>query len=282
MNIPRHWARGEASAQDPATGELHETSAYGWSDVSIADATRSAIERAQRVAQWLRSDQEQDLDRYAYGADRPLREMVVRELGSGDRRLAAITRNQSGALVLNTPNVAFIDVDVPKRGFVAGLMDRIRGRTGVAERAALERMQAASDAHRTLGIRIYRTAGGFRCLITSGLFDPVASATAELFTAFGCDPRYTALCRVQRSFRARLTPKPWRCGLHRPPAQFPFADADAEATHAAWVREYEAVSARHAVCELVETRGPAYVEPTAAVLIREHDAATVSHGKPLA
>jgi len=171
---------------------------------------------------------------------------------------------------------------VPKRGLVAGLMDRLRRRTGVAEGAALGRIQAASEVHRTLGIRIYRTAGGFRCLLTSGLLDPVATATAELLAAFGCDPRYTALCRVQRSFRARLTPKPWRCGLQRPPAQFPFANADAEARHAAWVREYEAISARHAVCELVETRGPAYVEPTVAALIREHDAATVSHGKPLA
>jgi hypothetical protein len=35
-----------------------------------------------------------------------------------------------------------------------------------------------------------------------------------LLNELGADAKYELLCRVQRSFRARLTPKPWRAG-HR-------------------------------------------------------------------
>lgn len=50
--------------------------------------------------------------------------------------------------------------------------------------------------------------------MTNRLFEPIAEGTRTLLSELGADPKYELLCRVQRSFRARLTPKPWRAGRH--------------------------------------------------------------------
>ena len=63
------------------------------------------------------------------------------------------------------------------------------------------------------GWRIYRTRAGLRLLATHALFDPEAAASDGVFDALGADPLYRQLCKTQKCYRARLTPKPWRCGI---------------------------------------------------------------------
>jgi hypothetical protein len=279
MNIPRFWARSTAEAFDPSTKETHKTSACGHSDVSIEDARRDALSRAQRCIAWLLSDREEELDKYGYDSGRPLREAVVRELMSDGARVAAITRNGYGALVLNAAHVVFIDVD-DERPSPIDVLAKLFGKKKKASPDAT--IRRAIEETPGLGARLYRTAGGWRCLITSQLAEPTEPAVDELMSRCGADPRYRLLCRNQESFRARLTPKPYRCALPNPPVKFPFADAAAEARYAEWLKRYEGACSGFAVCELVETIGVKLVDPIAATIMREHDAATLRAGKQLA
>lgn len=284
MRIPRHWARASVTLE--LRGDTFSTEAFGHSDRSPADAERDARERAMRVARWYEQLEEGDdpppPDQYGYGGDRPMREPIVRELGSGSERFAAITRNNYGALVLNTAAVGFIDVDVePPPGLGGRLWNRLRGVRVPTYEETLVRVRAAADASR-LGMRIYRTAAGIRCLVASELLDPTDRRTEGLFVQFGADPRYRVLCKVQRCFRARLTPKPWRCGLPAPVWPWPFRSAAHEEHHRAWLRRYEEAIQGYATCELIESRGPEFRHPLAAEIVREHDAACLRPGRPLA
>ncbi len=282
MRIPRYWAR--AAVSRPIGDETFVTEAFGHSDRSVEDAERDARERGLRVARRFEDlhggREPADLGRYGYASDRPMREPVVRELRTepGGERFAAITRNGYGALVLNTANVCFIDVDVaPPRSLLARLF---RGQVPTFDQT-LDRVRAVADATR-LGLRIYRTAAGIRGLVTSELLDPTDRRTAELFDRFGADPRYRALCRIQRCFRARLTPKPWRCGIDAPSWPWPFRDEAHERRFREWLSSYERTIAGFATCELIEQRGPAFHVPLAAAIVREHDAACCRGSHPLA
>jgi hypothetical protein len=181
--------------------------------------------------------------------------------------------------VLNTAQVGFIDVDEERPG-LGGFIGKLFGKKEKPKPAALIR-RAIEDTP-GLGARLYRTAGGWRCLITSQLVEPTEPAVDDLMARCGADPRYRLLCRNQESFRARLTPKPYRCEVPNPPVQFPFVDRAAETRYAEWLKRYEAACAERGVCELIETIGTRPVDPVAGTIVREHDAMTLRAGKPLA
>lgn len=63
------------------------------------------------------------------------------------------------------------------------------------------------------GVRIYKTAAGYRGIVTHDLFSPTDPDVIALMNEFGCDPLYILLCKQQESFRVRLSPKGWHCGL---------------------------------------------------------------------
>ena len=193
-----------------------------------------------------------------------------------------MTRNACRALVLNTASVCFIDVDLPEPR--SGLVRSVRAllaRGSGDPAAALDRMRSAADRN-GLALRIDRTSAGFRCLVTNLLLDLADQRTDALLAEFGSDPRYRALCRVQRCFRARLTPKPWRCGVREPVWPWPFRSREHEEAHAAWVRSYEAAARDYAVCTLVESRGPTAGDPQVASLVAlvqgEHDRSCLRKG----
>ena len=102
----------------------------------------------------------------------------------------------------------------------------------------------------------------------------------KLEKALDVDFRYAELCRAQGCWRARLTPKPERVGLKRPPrgTRFPRAP-EAEAPFAAWLDEYRKASDGFAVCKPVATVGR-FVEDG---IVRLHDQRTrCGSGLPLA
>ena len=208
-----------------------------------ADAETEARKVAERIdecenMQWL-VDQPQRGE-YPYGVT--LREKLLEEINDSQGRLQGfITRNHAGAEVLNVRNVMFLDWDTPivkeQSGCLFALFAWIGrlfgGKSKTNEESnpdvrmpepweeqypwatvsELKAFMSGVTDRPDWGIRIYKTAAGYRGIATHAPFDPTDPETLRLMERFACDPVYVRLCQRQESFRARITPKGWRCGL---------------------------------------------------------------------
>lgn len=264
MRIPKFWARASRDGFE----------APGWSFTSVADAMRVAEEKVGLLVDHFVNGQDH-AGKYLYG-DRPVREPIVEELGPE----ALVTRNAYGALCLNTQDVAFVDVDAADLPLLSKLAAKVTS-TDIKD-ATLDRIRKAHTSFPSWALRIYRTAAGFRVVATHARIAPTSPQANELFAALGADRLYRTLCVQHESFRARLTPKPWRVGLRRMPGVFPWRDEGVEARVHEWIGEYESASAGSAVCELVETLGSESLDPVIARVLAFHDERTLAPGKPLA
>ena len=287
MRFPRFWAKGTAEARTDA-GRTLTVACWRASDLSRDDALAAAVDAARRVARWI-ADGRPRGPRYPYG-DLPLREEVLREIGPTGAGTAVITRNGYGCHVLNVARVMFVDVDLPRAAPGAGLVRGLRrlfGRSEDAssppETAAVSRIGGWLAERPEWSMRVYRTRAGLRLMATHALFDPTAASTLEAMHALGCDPLYVRLCRSQRSFRARLTPKPWRCAVRAAPVRFPFETFEAERAFGEWQAEYEGRHRRYATCALAATLGSGEVHPEVREIVAVHDEETrAASGLPLA
>jgi len=278
--VPRHWAKAEGDATD-LRHKRYRLQVWGWSNESAAEALAAARRRLVEVTARLASGVTGGP--YLYG-ERPLREEIVRSLGEpGGPSEALVTRNRYGALVLNTAQVPFIDVDCPEPGALFRLFDFFTRRRRVTPELALARIREACERRRRHAFRVYRTAAGFRVLVTDLLLDPRSAATQDLLADFSADPAFAKLCKLQGSFRARLTPKPWRLDLPLPPGQHPREERETQERFAAWRQEYEAASERHATCKFLETGGAGRPSGDARAIVEEHDRVSrATSGLPLA
>jgi hypothetical protein len=274
MNFPPFWAKA-------GHGEF---SCWRWSHRSLAEAQSLAADAARQLAARFAGSRH-ELSRYAY-ADRPLREPVLREFKDGNGEASAvITRNSYGCLVLNTARVMFVDVDLPEAQRVpGGFLKKLFGKAepagpGADEQRVLAQAEAWAQAHAGWGWRVYRTRAGLRLLATHTLFAPDSTETEPVFDALGADPLYRRLCKTQKCFRARLTPKPWRCGIQDRPARWPFADAKAEGSFTEWEKRYLARCGDWATCELVRTVGNATISAEVRTVVSVHDEATRATSK---
>ena len=232
-NIPRYWGYARTKT--------------GWivwrpSPYSQDDAESEAIKAAMRISGYESKNPPMDLpDSQAYPYGVSLREKLLDEIYDSRNELQGfITRNHVGAEVLNVRNVLFLDWDsqVVPYNILSKLFDwfssffSARSSTACVPRgdevwesppwhvqykwADIPELQTfMSKVVGMVGwsVRIYRTAAGYRGIATHALFDPCDSETLGLMREFNCDPLYIRLCERQESFRARLTPKGWRCGL---------------------------------------------------------------------
>jgi len=264
--IPRFWERAEGAAVDPG-GRRLALRVWGWSQQDRREAAARARERlAAAIASVARGSAPPGGYPYARA---PLREEIVRSLGeTGARDEAVVTRNRYGALILNTAQVPFIDVDLPARGRL-GFLTRLF-RRGPRQDPTLERIRRACAALGGDPCRVYRTRAGYRVLVTGRLLDPKSDETRALLQGFEADPHFVRLCRLQASFRARLTPKPWRCGCAKPPGQHPRSDSAAR-DFATWLAAYESASQGFATCRYLETVGSGWERSEAAPVVEEHD-----------
>ena len=130
------------------------------------------------------------------------------------------------------------------------------GGTSVAECLACEPVWEFARRHPELGVRVYRTAAGFRVIVTGVAASPGSDRARALLTELGSDPLYVELCATHDSYRARLTPKPFRVGARALPVSWPFADAGAVDRYEEWLSQYDGRSSGHAVCRLVSVSGP--------------------------
>lgn len=311
MYIPRYWklVRYELppsadAAHDP--GEEPENRVrycWGWSDESEADAEAVGLRRAAdilaRGREGWTANAFADDPAYAdlswedrgmlYNYSRlPLREEIVDTIYDGSGRPQAYTtRNSYGSLILNAAQVMFVDVDLPPPT-LAGCLGALLGMEPPSQESQMipliDRARKFVERQPRFGLRMYRTANGLRFLVTHETFDPASAESDGVLAELGCDPAYRHLCRIQKSYRARLTPKYWRCdGLKRPPYRYPYRTEKSQAAMQAWRREYDREIQNWATCHLVETLGAAQMNYEASTIVEIHDRISrVGSGLPLA
>jgi hypothetical protein len=276
MRLARHWSRARVDL-DGTERRDGVAIAFGWSDESRGAAHAHALERARRLAAILSRRQgfrwREDLRRswqYYGDGERPLREPLVREVALDGLLLGAITRNGYGAYVLNTVSAPFVDVDLPEARPEPGRLARLLGARPSPPVDVEGRVRAVAAAE-TRAWRLYRTAAGYRVLLTDRPRDPVSAEVRTLLERFGADPLYVRLCTVQGCFRARLSPKPWRLGLGAPQqAWFPWDDDPVrQRRFESWDAAYERVRSQASVCRLVAASGE--VHPEIAPIVAIHD-----------
>lgn len=333
-NIPRYWAYA-----------LTKSDAIIWrsSPDSQEDAEKNAKEVADRVSLyetlgWM-DKRRPSKSEYPYGVT--LREKLLEEIHDPEDNLRAfITRNHSGAKVLNIRDVMFLDWDTPEAqspaiGCLFGLFSFFfRKKTKKTDprdellysspneemydpRFLVPELSLFREKIRSMpdwSVRIYKTAGGYRGIVTHALFDPSDPEALRTMNEFGCDPLYIRLCRTQESFRARLTPKGYRCGLWNGklpsyfrfyyPFEFTVLGASGEFNKKLWrdkspiqIKEeiiassvrayreeyekaenlYEKASEPFASCRYIGTIGSDYVHPELEEIIELHDQTTKAY-----
>jgi hypothetical protein len=179
----------------------------------------------------------------------------------------------------------------PLRSIMEGFLGRGRPAPGTAPAprpatpadSAVDRLRQWLSSRPEWSVRVYRTSAGLRYLVTHDLFSPTDPEVTRTMQALGADEQYVRLCRAQKSFRARLTPKPWRMEMENPPVRFPFAGTADESAMRDWERRYDAAARGRATCRFVETIGSGREHPAVAEVVRLHDELTgAASGLPLA
>lgn len=267
---------GWATAYVELNGRKFFRSASASSPISFVDAEQQARklarERAEAAAagkQPLTSD-----GTYPY-PERVLVEPVLERLvvpgPSGSHEIARVTRNSYDASVLNAYNVMFVDVDTTTDSSNAP------EEKTVSQSEALEALADLIYSRPELQFRIYATKAGLRYLCTSHLFDPVSSESQDILKRLKADKRYTLLCRVQKCYRARLSPKYWRCVL-KPTKKRGFF------SRLLGSNETRVNPRQFATCHYLETVGTnTIILPEIALVLRLHDEASEAFSaKPLA
>ena len=275
MRIPPYWANESHSGVD-RQGNPCDYRAWGWSFASLAAAAEEAKARAKRIFDALTSDKTPDS--YAY-QEHPSREEIVDSVGPQGDETLIITRNRYGALVLNCSSVCFVDIDFPEvksTGFLDALCllfsaRRRQERARAVRQTTVEQVRSWAQCHPARSFRMYQTAAGLRLLFVDRQYDPASQEVADLFRELGSDPLYAKLTLRQQCFRARLTPKPWRCGCKTPPNRYPWEAPDAERVYRAWQEDYERKSQGYGICRLLETLGNCSPDETIDGIVRLHD-----------
>jgi len=278
MNFPQFWAQGKSG----------DFIVWRWSNQSLAEAQSLANQAVQQLADRFRGGGFPPHQGHYY-PDRPFREQILQEFKKPDGTLAAVvTRNSYGCQVLNAARVMFVDIDLPEPKPAPGFLGRLFGKTApppptVTQDSALARIESWTRNQSGWGWRIYRTRAGLRLLATQALVEADSTLADDVLRSLEADPLYHKLCKTQKCFRARLTPKPWRCGLAAKPERWPWLDAHAEHKFQKWEKQYQTDSDDFATCELIKTIGNSMVHPDIAPIIKLHDEATRTGSKlPLA
>jgi hypothetical protein len=259
MKVPPYWSKARHPS-DSRKGRTDGVVACGWSFLSLEDAKKQAASRAKRIFDLVTSGQKPDTYDYS---DRPVKEEIIEDLSDGNTQIALVTRNRYGALVLNSANVLFADIDFPSAGpkgilewLVFMILPRKRDekRKAMAVQTAQGVAQWAHD-HPAHSFRMYRTQQGLRLLFTDKLYDPASEETLTILRGLNSDPMYVKLTQKHECFRARLTAKPWRCGCPRPPNSYPWDSAESERAYREWEKRYAGAEKKFRACEFIKAYG---------------------------
>lgn len=210
MIVPEFGAG--AKAQNRVTGRQVTVRRFGWSNASTAEAKALAeVRDHEAMNRLLRGERlpRRELKRACNGSvGVPIREEVIARQGE-----LVITRNGYGALCLNTPNVLFVDIDFEERpgwlALSAGLA------VGLLEFAVIALVVLRNPPFRGAALLFVALTALIAALVLAmhPTFDPNEPAVSECFSARRTDPLYFHMCQRQHSFRARISPAPWRIGI---------------------------------------------------------------------
>ena len=183
----------------------------------------------------------------------------------------------------------FVDIDFPQAAnagtsFFKGLFGRKQKSADVEkEERARKPIDNFIEDNPTWGMRLYRTFAGLRAIVTHDVMDPQSAATLDVLKTLGSDPLYIKLCKAQECFRARLTPKPWRCGCRPNPLRHPITDEKLLVWYERWKEDYDARQAPFATCRFLASLGNPFIHPDALRIVELHDGMThCSENLPLA
>ena len=276
MQFYKYWTK-KRSTVTTTIGQIDVTS-LGFSNESLEDALRIAEQRATQAGERISSNK--NLDRY-YATNHAVREETIEELQRNGQTTAILSRNSYGSVILNTPIVFFADIDLPQRSKVSSLLKWFSKPVDPTEQL-LARIQEMIGVHPSLGLRLYRTKKGFRIAIRSQQV-PVESVQSQKWLEhLGSDHLYVLLCKSQDCYRARLSPKPWRCQVPPPPTRFPFSTPQEESTYREWQVAYEQASRSFATCALVGDFGSPDTDPVVDQILQLHDHFAFNGTQPLA
>ena len=286
MNFPNYWAKDSHTGTNPDGKEV-TFAAFGWSSTSIEDAKRIGRERAQRLVE----DGFPKKRRTDYDYDGTFfREEVVDSLEVEGENVAVISRNRYGALVLNTDKVMFVDIDFSptvSTGFWDFIMltvspARKAARRKMIEDISFEDVQKWSKKNPSKSFRLYRTHSGLRLLFTDSPYDPKSDESKRILRELMADHLYCSLTERKECYRARLSPKPWRCNSHRPPSSFPWENGEKEEEFRIWEANYTELSNEYSTCIHKGDFGNSKVDSVIQKVIDYHDIKSIKIGKPLA
>ncbi len=288
MRFYRFWSRAVAKAIAPDGKEVFR-SATGYSNSSAEDAFRMAEERAKKNARYWEAPSRFENGYYVTNSKRPIREETIEQLSENDETYAVISRNSYGCLILNTTNVFFADIDKPVVRKPIPLFLWINRLLGIKptekpdfESQLIEKIEQLVKADSQMGLRVYRTLRGYRVALTNQTVPASESKSIELLKQLGSDKLYVSLCKSQDCYRARLTPKAWRCGVDRPLIRFPFSSSEKEQQYREWEKRYNLVASNFATCSLVGEFGSNKMHPRVNSVLKLHDMFVLNEDKPLA
>jgi len=272
MEISKYWHKEKRTTQDHY-GRTFDLTSWGGSSQSRDDAKAKSLKKIERWMFLLSGGEK--LEEYEYASGQ-LREELIEEIVNSDGTLiGAVTRNRYGALVLNAATVLIADIDVPQPGFMDWLRS-LFGRSTKDKAYYLDHVYTYSARHPACSLIVYETHAGFRVFITSEEYAPELNAASTILEQLKTDPLYKKLCLSQKCYRARLTPKPWRCGMDQPPNSFPRETPEQQGAFGRWLLEYTRKSKDCTVCKRITTLGPAEMTDNARRILKAHDAVAVN------
>jgi hypothetical protein len=268
MRVFKYWNIAETTVLINDT--VKSISCFGGSNHSETDALTDGHRRLEAVKRRIAGvEKTKGLD---YEAD--IREEPLQWIGDQD----VITRNRYGAEVLNSTSCIFIDIDEPVFR-IWQIFSRIRSREE-KKQAILEfvgRRLKKPDLN-DFGVRVYETHSGIRLILEGKALDPRSKEAKNLLRSFHTDQVYSALCRKQNCYRARLTPKPYRIKMKPIRLLYPYEGKDRYRI-AEWIEEYDSRSQGFSTCRLVQTIRSHVASP----VVRYHDEKTKAQSSlPLA
>jgi len=325
MIVPSYWA--EARAVLKVQGRRMTLRRFGWSDASPADAQAQAELRVAEAAEQAARGQavkRRELKLTYNGAEGiPIREEVLSRHGEAvitrnaygarclnvpDVLIADVDFKTepdwrlklAGSALAMMIALLILVAGLGWPGIIAAVITLVFGKSlfvNLLERMASNVEPPPVRARRLLNdflsqhpdwrVRVYRTPAGLRLIVTHARFSPTGDATRAFFQAVGVDPVYARMCVNQHCFRARLSAKPWRAGIHdhlKPrPGVWPIRP-ERMPDRVAWVARYESAAAAYAACHHEETLGAGPDDANIMALIALHDAESgaVDAARPLA
>lgn len=266
MRIFKYWVE---HSKELYIGNVKQLSkAFGGSNISKVEAVKDAENKLLKAQKIINGELKKEED---YEAD--ILEEIVDKIDDEN----IITRNRYGALILNSKNVMFVDID----DYSKTMFDLLFRNKHSLKELMLNKIEktAKKNKYSNFGFRIYETYKGFRILITNKNFNPRSQESRSIMNDFNSDHLYRWLCIKQNCYRARLTPKPYRIKQKGIKVIYPNRSPEEQKELSNWLKGYEQKSQKFSTCHLIKEYGKIRMNKT----IEYHDKITaVKWGNKLA